>query len=116
MIGVYDLVSVLVNDASSKSHKGKRKDIERVRLLKSLCAEAENLYTKLNAFSFGAEVNPDTGAITICIDFPSLRVRGGSEAFVRAAWLSSSVSFAPSEDEDLFGTTVSFTVPGVWRD
>ncbi len=116
MIEVYDLASVLVSDASAKSFRGKKIDAERIRRLKSLCEEAGSLYTELNAYTYGVEVDPDTGFITVCIDCPSIRTSWLSRSFSRAVSISSSISFSKTDDEDFYGVTVSFTVPGVWRD
>lgn len=113
VIKCFDVVSLVVNEATKQFSPLWKIDEGKLDVLKHYCSVIDKLVEEYDGESF--EVDVDDIKMTVCISstFEDITVQERNQKLSELIKRASSVSFRPSEDSD--GVTVDLVFPSIWE-
>lgn len=110
-VNCYDVVSVVVEEASERFSPLWKLNKEKESILKEYCSAIDILSDEFEGESYDVEVDEITMEITIGLECGEITIKTPDHELYELITRSVSCSFTTSEDDNLL---VKFVFPSVW--
>lgn len=108
----YDVVEMVLDEASKQFAPLLRENEERKQILKSYCEVIDSLAEEFNAESFDVEVDDVKMTISIKMECPDITITSERHSFYELVGHAIAVHFLNGEDDLM---AVEFVFPSIWE-
>jgi hypothetical protein len=112
-IKCFDVVSLVVNEATNQFSPLWKTDEGKLNVLKQYCSVIDKLVEEYDGESFEVDVNEIKMTVCISSTFEDITIQEHNQKLNELVKRANSVSFRPSEDGE--GVTVDLVFPSVWE-
>lgn len=111
LINCFDVVSMVVEEATSQFAPLWKLDNENFKILKQYCSVIDSLAKDFNGISFDVSVDDIAMTITIILECEEMLIESATHKFFSLASRAKTLGFSTSDDGNL---NVKFVFPSVW--